>query len=105
MTKQILKVVTLGILGGLALFAFPFFVLKAVIFIVLLGFIFRLFIGRRRFGRGFGPGFAFAEGGNMKQHFQNMTREERKAFFEKMKQHGCGVHGKDEKNNPENESK
>ncbi|MFZ1676865.1 MAG: hypothetical protein WAT91_06310 [Saprospiraceae bacterium] len=90
MTKQILKVVAFGILGGLALFAFPFFLLKAVIVILLVGFMFRLFGGRRRFDHRFGPDFAFEGSGHMRQRFQQMSEEEKKAFFEKMKHHGCG---------------
>lgn len=95
MTKQILKVVLFGIIGGVALFAFPFFLMKAAIVILLLGFMFRLFGGRRRFGHRFGPEFAFEGRGHMRQRFQQMSEEERKAFFEKMKHHGCRFPGKD----------
>jgi hypothetical protein len=103
MTKQILKAIALGILGGLALFAIPFFLLKAVIIILLIRIIFGFF-GRRRFGPGAGPGFAFAGGGHMKHKFQHMTEEERNEFFAKMKQHGCGFSRKEntESHNSEN---
>jgi hypothetical protein len=101
MTKQIFKVVFLGILGGLALFAIPFFLLKAVIFFLLFGFFIRRFAGRRRFG----PGFAFAGGGPMKQRFQNMSEEERKAFFTKMKQHGCDFSEKEKATDVTSENK
>lgn len=75
MTKQILKAAALGILGGLALFAIPFFLLKAVIFIVLLRIIFGFF-SRRRFGPGAGPGFAFAGGRHMKHRGCDFNRKE-----------------------------
>ena len=104
MTKQILKAIALGILGGLALFAIPFFLFKAVIFILLIRIIFGFF-GRRRFGPGAGPGFAFAGGGHMKQKFQHMTEEERKAFFAKMPQRGCGFPRKENTASPDTESK
>lgn len=104
MTKQIVKAVALGILGGLALFAIPFFLLKAVIFIILLRVIFGFF-GRRRFRPGAGPGFAFAGGGHMKQKFQNMTEEERNEFFDKMKQRGCGFARKESTGSPDTENK
>jgi hypothetical protein len=104
MTKQILKAAALGILGGLALFAIPFFLLKAVILILLIR-IFFGFIGRRRFGPGAGPGFAFAGGWHMKQRFQNMTEEERNEFFARMKQRGCGFSAKHNSEPPNPEAK
>jgi len=103
MTKQILKAVALGILGGLALFAIPFFLLKAVIFILLIRIIFGFF-GRRRFGRGTGQGFAFAGGGHMKQKFQNMTEEERTEFIAKMKKRDCGFSSKESIESPKSEN-
>jgi hypothetical protein len=104
MTKQILKAIALGILGGLALFAIPFFLLKAVIFILLFRIIFGFF-GHRRFGPGAGPGFAFAGAGHMKHKFQHMTEEERNAYFTKMKQHGCGFSRKESTESPDTENK
>jgi hypothetical protein len=89
MTKQIFKVVAIGIIAGVALFTIPFFLLKAVIVVLLVGFMFRLFGGRRRFDHRFGPGFAYAGSGHMRQRFQQMSEEEKKAFFEKMKHRGC----------------
>ena len=104
MTKQIFKVVAVGAVFGLALYAIPFFLLKAVIIILLLGFIFRMMAFRRMAGRHFGPGFAFAGGGPMKHRFQQMSEEERKEFFDKMIQHGCGRSGKYQSSNPESDN-
>jgi len=104
MTKQILKAAALGILGGLALFAIPFFLLKAVIFILLIRIIFGFF-GHRRFGPGAAPGFAFAGGGHMKQRFEHMSEEERNEFFTKMKQRGCGFTRKESTESPNTENK
>ena len=105
MTKQIFKAVAVGAVFGLALYAIPYFLLKAVVIILLLGFIFRMMAYRRMAGRHFGPGYAFAGGGPMKHRFQQMSEEERKAFFDKMKQHGCGHFGKYESSNPESDQK
>ena len=105
MTKQIFKAVAVGAVFGLALYAIPFFLLKAVVIVLLLGFIFRMIAYRRMAGRHFGPGYAFAGGGPMKHRFQQMSEEERKAFFDKMKHHGCGQGWKHESSNPESENK
>jgi hypothetical protein len=104
MTKQIFKVIAVGAVFGLALYAIPFFLLKAVIIILLFGFIFRIVAGRRMAGRHSAPGFAFAGGGPMKHRFQQMSEEERKEFFDKMKQHGCGRSGKFQSSIPESDN-
>ncbi|MBK9104694.1 MAG: hypothetical protein IPL92_09005 [Saprospiraceae bacterium] len=104
MTKQIFKAVAVGAVFGLALYAIPFFLLKAVVIVLLMGFIFRMIAYRRMAGRHFGPGYAFA-GGPMKHRFQQMSEEERKAFFDKMKHHGCGHGWKQESSNPESDNK
>ena len=95
MNNQILKAGALGVLGGWALFAFPFFLLKSVIFLGLMGFMIRMTMGRG-VGRGFSHEHAFAGRGHRWQRFQNMSDEEKKAFFEKMKHRGCRNAGKDD---------
>lgn len=104
MTKQIVKAIAIGVIGGLALFAIPFFLLKAVIFILLFRIIFGFF-RHRRFGPGAGPGFAFAGGGHMKQRFEHMTEEERNEFLAKMKQRGCGFTRKESRESPNMDNK
>ena len=51
MFTSILKVILSGILGGIFLFLIPFLLLKALLFFLFIGLIFRLFGGRRHFGR------------------------------------------------------
>ncbi len=86
MTKQILKVILAGILGGLAIFIMPFLIIKTVIFFLLIGAIFRLVGGRggRWHQGGWGSGidpqkrYAFAK------RWQSMDTNERKSFKDKM---------------------
>ncbi len=82
MTAHVLKSIGGGVLIGAALFFAPFFLLRAFLFILVIGAIFRLFVGRR-FRRGWKSDFhpAFAD------HIRNMSDEEYTAF----KQH----YGKD----------
>jgi hypothetical protein len=83
MIKQILKTIAAGILAGIALFMIPFFIIKVLIFFLLIKSIFRLLGWRRRHWRGMHPAYA--------HHFQNMSEEERKAFTEKYG-HRCGTY-------------
>lgn len=46
MFSQIIKVVIAGILGGILLFAVPFFLFKVLFFFLFLGLVVRLFAGR-----------------------------------------------------------
>jgi len=46
MFLQIIKVVIAGILGGILLFAVPFFLFRVLFFFLFIGLVFRLFAGR-----------------------------------------------------------
>ncbi len=82
MTKDFFKTVAAGILAGVALFMIPFFLIKVIVFFILIKTIFRLLVGRRRWhGRGMHMAFA--------NKYNNMNEEERKAFMEKYS-NGCG---------------
>lgn len=48
MFTQVLRVIGAGLLGGLFLFILPFLLLKAFLFFLFFGLVFRLFMGRRR---------------------------------------------------------
>lgn len=85
---QILKTVLGGILVGIALFMLPFFLLKGLIFCMLIAAAFRLFAGRRD-----GYRYAYAH------KYKNMTDEERANF-----QRQCGYHHHGWNNGPENVS-
>jgi hypothetical protein len=50
MISQILKVVLLGFLGGIALFAIPFIIFKVFFFFLFIGILFRI-MGIRRYRR------------------------------------------------------
>ena len=72
MNNSIVKTVLAGLLAGVALFMIPFFLIKILLFVLLVKAIFRL-LGFRR--GGMHPAFA--------HKFQNMTEEERTAFMQK----------------------
>ena len=78
MTKEILKTVFAGILAGVALFMVPFFIIKVIIFFLLIKAIFRLLGGRRRWQ------------GAWAHKYKIMSEDERKVFMEK---YGKGCHG------------
>jgi hypothetical protein len=73
MTTQFFKTILAGILAGIALFMFPFVLLRVLFFFLIIGAIFRLLRGPRQ--RGFrGRHYAFA------QHYANMSEEEKTNF-------------------------
>jgi len=65
MNNQLIKTILFGALLGAALFAAPFFILKVLLFFLVIGFFFRIFRGRgyyHRRGGGWGyRGWAFAD--------------------------------------------
>jgi len=84
MNRGIIKPIVGGIVLGAALFFIPFFLLRVVAFVIIVGAIFRLFAGRRRFGRGFNEHrLAFAD------NIRNMSDEEYQKFKSEMP-YGCG---------------
>jgi hypothetical protein len=85
MTKEVLKTVFAGILAGVALFMIPFFLIKVIIFFLLIKAIFRLLVGKRRWHGG-GMRMAFV------QKYNSMSEDERKAFMEKYGNRNCGWH-------------
>ena len=85
MNNQVLKTIIFGALVGAALFAAPFFALKVLLVFLFIGFIFRVFRGRRyhRFGGWRGPwGWAYAD------KIRGMSDQEYDDFKEKF-QNGC----------------
>jgi hypothetical protein len=75
MRSQIIRPIIAGILLGAALYFMPFFLLRIVLIILVITFIWRLFTGgrfSRRYNRGFHPAFA--------DHIRSMTEEQYKAF-------------------------
>jgi hypothetical protein len=86
MTKHILKTILAGVLAGAALFIMPFFLIRILVFFLIIGAVIRL-LGGGRHRCGGRRRYAFAE------KFSNMTEEERAAFKQKM-QDRCGHYGK-----------
>jgi len=80
MSNRVLKAIGIGLLAGTAIYFAPFFLVRVLIFFLIIGLIFRLFGWRRRWYRGYGfwhnPAYA--------RRWHSMTDEERKAFMEKM---------------------
>jgi hypothetical protein len=83
MTKQLLKPILIGILAGGVLFILPFFLLRTLLFILLIGGLFRLLAGRR-FGWGrYGYGRYAHDGGfspALADTIRSMSEEEYRAF-------------------------
>lgn len=93
MTKQILKTILAGILAGAALFVMPFFLVRILAFIMIIGAIIKLLSGgRHRFRKH----YAFAE------KFENSTAEEKEAFREKMQRHCRSYQSREERQNHNN---
>lgn len=82
MNRQLIKTILGGALLGAALFYLPFFVLKVMVILLLIGFVSRFF-GRRRGYKG--PfGWAYAD------KIRSMTEDEYADFKERMSQRRCG---------------
>jgi hypothetical protein len=90
MTTQIFKTVLAGILAGVALFMIPFFLIRILIFFLLVKAIFRLLGGRRRYWGRY-PAYAYS--------CRTMSEDDRKAFATK---YGSSCYGKNE-GSPESE--
>lgn len=96
MKASIVKPVIAGMLIGAGLFFIPFFVIRVVLFILIVGLFVRLFIRPRRFGAGFHQRrFAYAD------HLRSMSDEEYAQFKQRTSQ-GCGPFGKQDFKNNQN---
>ncbi|MCH5689000.1 hypothetical protein LWM68_34955 [Niabella sp. W65] len=87
MNRSILKPIIAGVLIGAALFFIPFFVLRVVTVVLIVGLLFRLF-GRRSWGPGNRRQERFTR---FADKVRNMTDEEYAQFKERF-QYGCGGH-------------
>lgn len=96
MKTSILKPVIAGMLIGAGLFFIPFFIIRVVLFILIVGLFVRLFIRPRRFGAGFHQRrFAYAD------HLRSMSDEEYVQFKQRAQQ-GCGPFEKPHSKNNQN---
>ncbi|TKK70938.1 hypothetical protein FC093_04410 [Ilyomonas limi] len=82
---NIIKPIIAGILIGAALFFMPFFFIRFILFFLIIGAIFRFFIGGRFRGyrRSFDTGFT--------DNIRSMSDEEYSRFKQNLNQ-GCGYH-------------
>lgn len=71
----------LAVIGLMAFFAFPFFLIKIILFALVFRFMFRLLTGRR-----YAHQHSCMGRGHMYRRFNDMTDEERKAFCDGIKQ-------------------
>ncbi|HTG55978.1 MAG TPA: hypothetical protein VL943_06920 [Niabella sp.] len=85
MNRNILKPIIAGALIGAALFFIPFFVLRVVTVVLIVGLLFRLF-GRRAWGPGSRRQERFAR---FADKVRNMTDEEYAQFKDRF-QYNCG---------------
>ncbi|MDJ1503172.1 hypothetical protein [Xanthocytophaga agilis] len=86
MTAQIFKSILFGALFGTALFFMPFFLLRIVLFIVIIGALFRLFARRR-----FGPSGHRRSFTHFTDRIRSMSDEEYTAFKQRS-QDRCGFY-------------
>lgn len=90
MNNTFVKSIVVGALVGVAFFMMPFFLIRAVLFIAILGGLFRLLggrrLGRRGWGRGYGRGYmpAFAD------QIRQMSDEEYNQFKQRYSRGYCG---------------
>lgn len=99
MARQLIKPIIAGILAGAALFVMPFFFVRILLFILIIGGLFRLFRGRgfRGWGYGFHPAFA--------DTIRHMSEEEYQAFRQKFESHHHHpYHRRREETNTDNKS-
>jgi hypothetical protein len=87
MTKQLLKPVLIGILAGGVLFVLPFFLLRTLLFVLLIGGLFRLLAGRR-FGWGrYGPGPDRGFSPALADTIRSMSEADYQAFRQRFQQY------------------
>ena len=105
MNNTLLRSIAAGLLIGAALFIMPFFLVRLVIFVLLISAVFRLFGGRRfrrgGWGRGRGYGYmpAFAD------RIRQMNDEEYTQFKQRFERGRCeGYESQKSTDNPANES-
>jgi hypothetical protein len=91
MNNQILKTILVGALLGAALFWMPFFILKVLVFFLVIGFFFRFFKGRRYYGP---SGWSYAD------KIRTMSDEEYTTFKENYRGR-CGNYQKENHKNQE----
>ncbi len=90
MNREIVKPILIGILLGAALFIMPFFLIRALVFFLIIGALFRLFRGGRRFRRWhhreLHPAFT--------DTIRDMSEEEYKVYRQKLEANFYGYHAK-----------
>lgn len=80
MNNTLVKSILAGLLIGAALFIMPFFLLRFVVFFLIIGALFRLFGGGRFRRRGWGPGWGYRGGYAFTDRIRQMSDEEYSQF-------------------------
>ncbi|WP_461043226.1 hypothetical protein [Spirosoma harenae] len=90
MNNNLLRSILAGALLGAALFIMPFFLLRVLVFFLIIGALFRLF-GRRRYGRGgWRPGRGYGYMPAFADRIRQMSDEEYSQFKQRYEYGRCG---------------
>jgi hypothetical protein len=104
MNNNLLRSIAAGLLLGVALFIMPFFLVRLVIFVLIVGALFRLF-GGRRFWRGWGPGWGYRRDYAFTDRIRQMSDEEYSQFKQRFGQGRWGdYNAPKETGKPDNET-
>ena len=80
MNNTLVKSILAGLLIGAALFIMPFFLLRFVVFFLIIGALFRLFGGGRYRRGSWGPGWGYRHGYAFTDRIRQMSDEEYTQF-------------------------
>ncbi|QMW06532.1 hypothetical protein [Spirosoma foliorum] len=91
MNNNLVKSIAAGVLLGAALFIMPFFLIRLVVFFLIIGALFRLFGGRRFRRGGWGQGRGYGYMPAFADRIRQMSDEEYNQFKQRFEQGGrCG---------------
>ena len=90
MNNNLLRSILAGALLGAALFIMPFFLLRVLVFFLIIGALFRLFGGRRFRRGGWGPGRGYGYMPAFADRIRQMSDEEYNQFKQRFEYGRCG---------------
>ena len=93
MNNTLVKSILAGLLLGAALFIMPFFLIRLVFFILIIGALFRLFGGGRYRRGGWGRGRGFGYMPAFTDRIRHMSDDEYNQFKQRFNQDRCGAYG------------
>lgn len=105
MNNTLVKSILAGLLIGAALFIMPFFLLRFVVFFLIIGALFRLFGGRRFRRRGWGTGWGDRRDYAFTDRIRQMSDDEYSQFKQRYAyDRYSGYEGRKSTDNPTNEN-